>query len=591
MAPPLTQETRFALPGLTLPLKWKPNEGFGSYRELFPCALDPSQMDTGGYLTFLRTKREILMMRIMNTITDKPDWDRKIYNPDITSKWATEIVDSGADVTPKMLEWIWAELKHKAEILKENGGMVTAFNPGVVISDTAISKELREDLKTAVLPLEQVPEDEKDYHPGSDQRVVDLVHPSLFPVVYGRTRILCDEILTRDGYLSWSGKTETLPQHSDPEGIVNSKLKLFSTKFQWLPCDVEFAEDDEKGCRIISYINNLQPQKHKDLYQVIEKVITKAIPLWDESLDEAVSEPKARISYESVEYLPSSDPEPDWQEDEDGYEAWHANRPIKQPEPQGDFQLLKHDLASSREPISLRKRFREKGLQIIVKLANIELTPDKPRYEGGTWHVEGQLNERICATAIYYYSTENITQSTLSFRTRADLYSFDDVDYPQSRHEFLQHVYGFGPDTNGWGDCPITQDLGDVSCHEGRLLTFPNALQHRVSPFELADKTKPGHRKILALFLVDPHIRIISTANVPPQRADWLAERDQLRATLLERKLPVELTQMVLKDLDDIPISMEEAKQYREELMEERRAVKDEQSDMFSIGSFSLCEH
>lgn len=116
-------------------------------------------------------------------------------------------------------------------------------------------------------------------------------------------------------------------------------------------------------------------------------------------------------------------------------------------------------------------------------------------------------------------------------------------------------------------------------------------LQHRVAPFELLDKTKPGHRKILALFLVDPHIRIISSANVPPQRADWVTERDQLRATLLERKLPVELQQMVLEDVDDLPITMEEAKQYREELMEERRAVKDEQSDMFAIGSFSLCEH
>ena len=48
---------------------------------------------------------------------------------------------------------------------------------------------------------------------------------------------------------------------------------------------------------------------------------------------------------------------------------------------------------------------------------------------------------------------------------------------------------------------------------------------------------------------------------------------------------------MVLKDVDDIPITMEEAKQYREELMEERRAVQDEQSEMFSIGNFSLCEH
>jgi hypothetical protein len=26
-----------------------------------------------------------------------------------------------------------------------------------------------------------------------------------------------------------------------------------------------------------------------------------------------------------------------------------------------------------------------------VKLANIELTPDKPEYDGGSWHVEGQL--------------------------------------------------------------------------------------------------------------------------------------------------------------------------------------------------------
>lgn len=32
-----------------------------------------------------------------------------------------------------------------------------------------------------------------------------------------------------------------------------------------------------------------------------------------------------------------------------------------------------------------------KKLQVIVKLANIELTPEKPEYEGGAWHVEGQM--------------------------------------------------------------------------------------------------------------------------------------------------------------------------------------------------------
>ena len=30
-------------------------------------------------------------------------------------------------------------------------------------------------------------------------------------------------------------------------------------------------------------------------------------------------------------------------------------------------------------------------MQVIVKLANIVLTPDKPEYMGGTWHVEGCL--------------------------------------------------------------------------------------------------------------------------------------------------------------------------------------------------------
>jgi hypothetical protein len=47
------------------------------------------------------------------------------------------------------------------------------------------------------------------------------------------------------------------------------------------------------------------------------------------------------------------------------------------------------------------------------------LTPEKPDYEGGAWHVEGMGNESIVATAIYYYLQENVTQSTLAFREAA----------------------------------------------------------------------------------------------------------------------------------------------------------------------------
>ena len=61
------------------------------------------------------------------------------------------------------------------------------------------------------------------------------------------------------------------------------------------------------------------------------------------------------------------------------------------PEPEGEFDPSKRSRSYLGPWIPLRDKFRDSGLQVIVKLANIELTPEKPRYEGGSWHVEGQL--------------------------------------------------------------------------------------------------------------------------------------------------------------------------------------------------------
>lgn len=57
---------------------------------------------------------------------------------------------------------------------------------------------------------------------------------------------------------------------------------------------------------------------------------------------------------------------------------------------------------------------------MIVKLANIHLTPEKPSYGGGSWHIEGQMNEHICASALYYYDEDNITPSYLAFREHVE---------------------------------------------------------------------------------------------------------------------------------------------------------------------------
>ncbi|KAI9932099.1 hypothetical protein ASPWEDRAFT_171776 [Aspergillus wentii DTO 134E9] len=588
--PPKSQSTRYDLPGYTLPLNFTPSSKKRA-ETLFDNVLDPDRIeDTGSE----KTLWEIFMMQMMNAITDKPEWHKKVFDENITSKWKQEIADSGRDLTPEMIDYVIDELKYNSKAFQETG-IISAFDGEVVKSDTAISEELRHALKEAVRPLEEIPEDQKDYHPSSDDKVVDLVHPSLFPLVYGRSRILKDTVTGLDDFLNRSGQGETLAVPPEKDAWIGYGNYLsrgrsrtpYSRKFQWLPCDVEL--DDNDGCRIASYINNLRPDKHSNLYEIIQKIISQTIPLWNKTLTPLMDDPHNRINYSKVVYLPGSTPKPKQEpgESEDDYWdrewEWETSRPVKAPHV-GKFRPP--IVFSEDENVNLHRSFREKGLQVIVKLANIELTPEKPSYAGGSWHIEGQMNEHICASAIYYYDSENITSSTLSFRQRVRTSEIStEVSYEQGHNRWLKQVYG----CSNYG--PVTQDLGSVSCNEGRLITFPNILQHRVSPFELADPSKPGHRKILALFLVDPHIRITSTANIPPQRADWFEEKVNIRRDLLEKRLPPELQNMVLENLDNFPITMDEAKELRLELMGERSAISDQHNELFAEGQFSLCEH
>lgn len=163
-----------------------------------------------------------------------------------------------------------------------------------------------------------------------------------------------------------------------------------------------------------------------------------------------------------------------------------------------------------------------------------------------------------------------------------------DLEYPQEIHGWLTDI--FGCEQNG----ATVQEVGSVLCKEGRLITFPNILQHQVQPFRLADPTKPGHRKILALFLVDPRIKIISTANVPPQQRDWQSEKSERPFSgtdVTSAGLGGELKEGIFDTMKEYPIGLEEAKENRLKLMKERKHFVLEQSSTFESHTFSLCEH
>ena len=495
------------------------------------------------------------------------------------------------------------------------------LDAAVIKSDTTVSSDLKEALRAAVASLEDVPDKVKDWHPGSDGKVLDLVHPSLFPLIYGRSRLLPNEDVKLQDSVSYIGRGEviTIPDdsqvefespHELPAYWLNVDPKFWSKCFQWLPCDIIFAEDDIK---ITSYINNLHPVLHADLYSVIEKFIAKSIPLWNLTLSSTYGGRAARIKHEYTDYdypLGTSPPEElgdDWA----AHDTWEkTNRVLQRPEPQ-DFAPYRRPVD---EQVDLQKQYGEHGLQVIVKLANIELTPDKPAYEGGSWHVEGQLNERICATVLYYHDSKNIENSSLAFRQRNNDDDFEAkthaqvcsrfsilssnrvsescrraisrtiaINIAQDDHEGVEELYGIQQD---WAQ---VQEIGRVVTKEGRLLAFPNVFQHRVAPFKLQDPSKPGHRKILALFLVDPNCRIISTANVPPQQKDWWSP--EVRASDRFAKLPNELVDKVVEDVEDFPISLEEAKKLRLQLMEERKVYVDEVNEDIQSHTFNFCEH
>jgi hypothetical protein len=138
-----------------------------------------------------------------------------------------------------------------------------------------------------------------------------------------------------------------------------------------------------------------------------------AIPLWNKTLTPLKSHPDVsqRIAFKSCEYDPDPENFPEEEQpqqlpnetEDDFYWRWddwvRDTRRVVRPEP-GQFELpgvkqggLGTDgtESSNEKRVDLKREFGDRGLQIIVKLSSIHLTPENPSYGGGTWHVEGQL--------------------------------------------------------------------------------------------------------------------------------------------------------------------------------------------------------
>ncbi|KAL5529747.1 hypothetical protein ACEPAG_5732 [Sanghuangporus baumii] len=566
-----------------------------------------------------RTLNELLMVKLSTSIRSKPEWWKKYKDPEIRTRWREEALhtemawiesatmlvsldeapqhftagsrneeDSVVKLSKKEVDYVLDELDGYAKLRDEETGMQVSCFDGIWHSDSLINEELLERLKRGVSVLENVPDAEKDWHPGSNDQVLDLVHPSLHCVVYGRT------LAVSRSQSDNQRKAEPKPLMV-PDFIRDHQPTLHSERFQWLPTD--FSVSDDGKVKALRYINNLHPSC-SELYETIEGILSAFVPLFDHVLTDMLNPLPQRLP---GNYLPLKEVDPNHPQNEDAedyYEqieeymenVWEKNKIVGLPQLPEDGYT--GGLEERQNVFSLRGR----TIQVIVKLANIHLTPEKPEYKGGSWHIEGMANERIVASGIYYYDQENITGSELAFRIA--------VDEPEIATGIQADTYDYYAHYKTWGmvmaydeSTKLNNVVGATETIEGRCIAFPNTYQHRVSPFKLVDPMKPGYRKILALFLVDPSVNepIPSTSVVPPQQRKWIKQalQDTEPNTLLGR-LPIEILNAIADQAGPEVMSEEEAKAIRSELMEERKmAEKREEDDYDGLYSrvFNLCEH
>ncbi len=145
--------------------------------------------------------------------------------------------------------------------------------------------------------------------------------------------------------------------------------------------------------------------------------------------------------------------------------------------------------------------------------------------------MDDMRNDRIVATTCMYLESENIGESSNEFCTAAM-----PPLYEQSDHLGVKKMLGM---VNHY---QLVQPRGVSRTLPGRALAWANTLQHLLRPFELTDETRMGRLTILYFFLVDPTLRVRSTAAVPPQVNAWIAQEE---SAVLAKRLPRKVRDLV----------------------------------------------
>ena len=209
------------------------------------------------------------MMELMNRLSDKPNWERKVFDEAIATKWRAEaLATPDVEISERMVEWVSipgrqarqylfgtdfikriSELRYKAKLFKQTN-CIEALD-GVFKSDTIVPEDVKKALQKAAACLEDVPAKDKDWRPGSNEQVLDLVHPSIYPLVYEQSRILPNDTVGLDDCMRRCGEGRVPPF----EGTFFDNR--WSDKYQWLPSELLVPEGSDQ-VKYVYFGDNLE---------------------------------------------------------------------------------------------------------------------------------------------------------------------------------------------------------------------------------------------------------------------------------------------------------------------------------------------
>jgi hypothetical protein len=264
-----------------------------------------------------------------------------------------------------MFKYSIDELNYYVKKSQEYESILVSPIQGVYQSDGLIPLEISNLFKKNALILEN----ELYRNPQSNQAMLDftedLVSPYLYPLVYGKSYVIEPVNQRENPMFTWIGTGEQIKKEIPEKDIYSFESDEFkSQKFQLLPSDIEVSEEGK--IKFLSYINNLHPYEHRDLYGNISSILEKFIPMFENSLTDLSGHPQEM----------SVDMHDLYEEDLKESESNEINYDNK------TFKELKFSLVFE-EPEN-RRIISLKGIkiQVIVKLQNIILTPENPEYEG-----------------------------------------------------------------------------------------------------------------------------------------------------------------------------------------------------------------